>query len=162
MIKKFSSPKNDPPRGKTARYQGSEIEELELRNVFLSALILDIDTNHIQIGSFADRCHKESVCPEFAAPKFSFQIRMALEHLSRRDALDDPDDLGGRELWGCADEIMDVIRVYPDLFKYHAVSLFNFCTCLTQGLLTVRKSKYRFTVLYRCYEVIVDLVGIVL
>ena len=55
---------------------------------------------------------------------------------------------------------MDVIRVYPDLFKRNAVALFNFCAYLLKGLLAVRTPEYGSPILYGGYEVIVYLMRI--
>ena len=104
----------------------SEIEELELTFFRGLALLGNIDTNHVPVSSFTDRCDKESVCPELSAPKFFAKIRMALEELPRRNTLDEADQLGWRELWGGTDEIMDVIRVYAQLLEPDAVPLFDF------------------------------------
>ena len=136
----------------------SEIEELKLIIFGFLALIGDISLNHVPIASFANRCDKISLCPEMSSPKLSLDIRMPCEKLSCSDAFHDLDDFGRRELWRGREEIMDVIEIYAYFFKGYLVALFDFCAYLIEGMLAVRKTEYPLSILYRRYEVIVNLI----
>ena len=86
----------------------------------------DVRTNHVPVSAFAHGRDVETVCPEFPAPKFLLEIRVTLEELSGGDTLGYLHDFGRRKLWGRADEVMDVIRVYAHTFEPYTVTLFDF------------------------------------
>ena len=139
-----------------------EIEEFELHIMRLFPLVLNVDTDHVTVAPFSNGSHEKSVCPQLTAPKFSSQVRMPSKQLSCRDALYNLYHLRWRELWSCAHQVMDVIRVYPHLLKFYAVPFFDFLTYRLEGLFPVRMPKYRLAILYRRYKVIMNLIRIVL
>lgn len=53
-----------------------------------------------------------------------------------------------------------MIRVYAKLLECDAVPLFDFFTCLVEGLRAVRTSKDCFAVFDWRYEMVVDLVSV--
>ena len=139
-----------------------EIEEFELNIMSLFPLVLDIDTDHVAIAAFPYGRHEESVCPQLTAPKFLPQCRMPTKQLSCRDALYYLYHPRWRKLWGCAHQVMDVIRVYPYLLKLYAVPFFDFLTYRLEALFPVRNPKYCLAIFYRRYEMIMNLIRIVI
>ena len=124
-------------------------------------MLFHIRTDHVTIAAFSNRCHKEPVRPQLSTPKFSFQIRMLPKQLSCRNAFYNSNQTRRRELWGCAYQIMHVIRVYPHLLKLYAVPLFDFPTDRLEALFPVSVPKNTLAIFYRSHKMIMNLICIV-
>ena len=140
-----------------------EIEELQLLSLLFGfSLVSNVDTNHVFIPALAYCCHKISFAPKFSAPKLLFHFGVLLEYFSCRDTLYHLYQFCWSILWGCAHKIVDVICVYPYLFKRDFISLFNFFAYFNECMLAVFVPEYRFTIFHRSYKMIVYLICAVL
>ena len=128
----------------------------------LFPLVLNVDTDHFAIAAFSYSRHVKSVAPQFTALKFFAEIEMTPEQLTRCNTLYQSYDLRRRMFWGCTQQVMDVIRVYPHLFEFDRVSFFDFFTYRLEALFPVKMSKYPFSIFHGHYKVIMDLIGIML
>ena len=129
---------------------------------FLLPLIGNVLLDYIAVATLTNRGHEESVSPKLSMPEFISKVRMVSEKFLGGDTLDSLNDCRRTVFRGCADQEMDMILVNAHLLKYPVIALFDFCTYLNQGLLAVRTPENREAILDWNYEVIMDLVRIML
>ena len=91
-----------------------KVKELQLRNVFVSALIFDVLFNDMLVAFAADCCYVVTVCPEFTTPEFFFYRGKEFKDGARGGALDQSDYLPSRVFWQETTEQMDVVLVKSD------------------------------------------------
>ncbi|OGL72737.1 hypothetical protein A3D72_04170 [Candidatus Uhrbacteria bacterium RIFCSPHIGHO2_02_FULL_57_19] len=63
---------------------------------------------------------------------------------------------------GCAQKIVDVIRVDSDLLEFDGITLFDFFADCVERLLAVKIAEDTLAIFDWCDEMVVDLIGIVL